>query len=173
MRCRLEAHWRRSELSPPRSAPHHCSPAPLSRSAPPATPVILLHLLLGHSSLGMQGYPMESSTEPSAHHPPSWCIFFWGVTPLCSGALAMLFMMTHTAQRNTALDGAQLRNHRVAHDQQHLNKRLAHLTVSPVLTLLLLPPNKHTADMSRLIACPTSYLSPKQTRENETECLLV
>lgn len=38
MRCRLEAHWRRSELSPPCSAPHHCSPAPLSRSAPPSNP---------------------------------------------------------------------------------------------------------------------------------------
>lgn len=82
MRCQLEAHWRRSELSPVRSAPHHCSPAPLSRSALPASPVILLHLLLGHNSLGMQGYPMESSTEPSAHHPPSWCIFFLGDTTL-------------------------------------------------------------------------------------------
>lgn len=107
--------------------PHHCSPAPLSRSAPPASPVavIVLHLLLGHGPLGMQGYPKESSTEPSAHHPPLPGAFWVPVTPLHSGARVKLFMVTHTAQRKTALDGAQLRNHRDAYKQQHLNKWLS------------------------------------------------
>lgn len=168
MRCQARCRSSLEEVraQPPRSAPPPLLPSPPEQVCSPSIPSssYCAPPAAWPRSPWDAGVPKgEQHRALGASPPPSWCILgacdttpFWSLGKAVHGD-------THGTEEDGIGRSTAKKSPRCL--QTATPEQMAlHLTVSPVLALLLLPPNKHTADTSWLLACPTSYLSPKQRR---------